>query len=166
MAGMTPSGMVYLSGPGGDMAYNAFVTEGLWESYGTSMQQFADNGQGLLGVYGTSSNPLGPPNGVPKYGVFAWYDFETMNSRGWQTSDYNWSKDKNIKWKPRGAYKPSSFSTGIVVYCQQGQSDNWCAKGGGIVNYGSHRQRGVGGTYAVLADAHVEWIEGTRIGWP
>ena len=36
----------------------------------------------------------------------------------------------------------------------------------GRCNVGSHRTGTGGGTNAVFADCHVEWIVGTRIGWP
>jgi hypothetical protein len=65
--------------------------------------------------------------------------------------------------------KASSMSEATIVYCEQGETDSYA--GGpnldnGIYNYGSHKKLGKGGTNATFADMHVEWVEGTRIGWP
>jgi hypothetical protein len=65
--------------------------------------------------------------------------------------------------------KANGMSEATIVYCEQGETDGWA--GGlnldnGIYNYGSHKKTGKGGTNALFADMHVEWVVGTRIGWP
>jgi prepilin-type N-terminal cleavage/methylation domain-containing protein len=151
----------------GNKTYRTYVTNGMWETYATSMQQYGEGGIGIGNLYfGTIPHGLGKPNGIPKYGTLPWYDYEWMASRGWNTNDYRISKDQNIRWKTKGRGRPSSLSTGTVVYCQQGQWDSWSNSGGGIMNYGSHKKGSTGGTNAIFGDAHVEWVPGTQIGWP
>ena len=57
----------------------------------------------------------------------------------------------------------------ILNYSEQGQKENWSDAAGYdfvIYNYGSHRKGNKGGIIAIFADAHVEWVPVTQIGWP
>ncbi|MBI4578550.1 MAG: type II secretion system protein [Planctomycetes bacterium] len=64
--------------------------------------------------------------------------------------------------------KSASLADVTVVFCAQGehlvlQRDSKI----GRVNVGGHPAKmGVGGTHAIFADTHVDWVEGRRIGWP
>ena len=160
-------GFVTLVGPGGSGTYLSLVTKGMWESYSPSMLQYGKGGIGIGGqYYGLPGHPLGIPHGIPKYGVLPWYDYEWMASRGWRTTDYNISKNINIRWRTNGPGRPGNLSSGIAVYCQQGQFDCYSySSGGGIYNYGSHKKGSMGGCNALLGDLHVEWVPGTQIGW-
>ncbi|UCD30079.1 MAG: prepilin-type N-terminal cleavage/methylation domain-containing protein [Planctomycetota bacterium] len=56
-----------------------------------------------------------------------------------------------------------------VVWCAKGEWTGWTDKTIGKVkwyNHNSHRRSTGGGTNAIFADSHVEWVIGTGIGWP
>jgi len=59
--------------------------------------------------------------------------------------------------------RAGSFSRVTVVYCTQGEH---MELGFYRWNIGSHRRGGKGGTNALFADTHVEWVPGEQIGWP
>ncbi len=79
----------------------------------------------------------------------------------------------HVKWEiPRqnaiiaGALSPSDFT---VVYCGQGEFTVAPEAAGGPTrraNVGGHRRPMGGGTNAVFADTHVEWVYGKQIGRP
>ena len=60
----------------------------------------------------------------------------------------------------------ASLSDMTILSCGRGESR---AKGtdalSSVVNPGTHRRSLGGGTNAVFADTHVEWVQGSRIGW-
>jgi prepilin-type N-terminal cleavage/methylation domain-containing protein len=158
---------IYFGGGGFDPGYPSWITEGKWDTYATSMQQYAQGGVRNGGPTAeTLNHPLGPPHGRPKFGTFPWYDFDWMVSQGWTEDAYYTVMNRNISWDTNGKGKPSSLSDGTVIWCQQGQYDNYSGVGGAIYNFGSHRRGGVGGTNAAFGDLHAEWVIGTQIGWP
>ena len=61
-----------------------------------------------------------------------------------------------------------SMSETTVAFCAQGESMLGDQPVGrvGWANPQSHRRGGEGGTNAIFADSHVDWVPGTRIGWP
>ena len=63
--------------------------------------------------------------------------------------------------------KLTSFSVATVAFCAQGEHMLGDQPSGrvGRANVGSHRTSAGGGTNAIFADTHVEWVLGTRIGW-
>ena len=77
----------------------------------------------------------------------------------------NMAKVKNLhrKWSEGDAKRVlSTLSDTTVVLCSQG---NHMGLGKYILNPGSHRGSTGGGTNAIFADTHVEWVKGTQIGW-
>ncbi|UCD30178.1 MAG: prepilin-type N-terminal cleavage/methylation domain-containing protein [Planctomycetota bacterium] len=72
---------------------------------------------------------------------------------------------KHRQWKARDAHRlrSGSLSELTIAYCSMGK---FMALSKSIVNPNSHRTSIGGGTNAVFADSHVEWVRGTRIGWP
>jgi prepilin-type N-terminal cleavage/methylation domain-containing protein len=114
----------------------------------------------------TVNHPLGLPNGTPKYGALSWNAYSQL-----QTLDYGQLDHAPVMWDKASLrrIKSNSMSEATITYCEQGETDNYA--GGpnldnGIYNYGSHKKSGRGGTNALFADMHAEWVEGTRIGWP
>lgn len=61
------------------------------------------------------------------------------------------------------------MANATIVYCEQGQNDSHSTGSNahnGIYNYGSHKKGSSGGTNVLMGDTHVEWVEGTQVGWP
>ena len=67
-------------------------------------------------------------------------------------------------WNTRDAQAQlaAGLSDVTVIYCMQGQSMGTNRQ---IRNLGGHPTSKGGGTTAVFADTHVEWIKGLQIGW-
>ena len=68
-------------------------------------------------------------------------------------------------------YKSASLSEITVIFCAQGEHLQWPDTSSGTqtigrANFNSHRTSRGGGTDAIFADSHVEWVAGTRIGLP
>jgi prepilin-type N-terminal cleavage/methylation domain-containing protein/prepilin-type processing-associated H-X9-DG protein len=58
------------------------------------------------------------------------------------------------------------LSAVTVVYCSAGEWIGLAGRDGPtIYNYGSHHKSSGGGTNVIFADAHVEWVKGTMVGW-
>lgn len=68
------------------------------------------------------------------------------------------------QWKIQDCQRQRSagFSDVTVIYCLMGES---MGTGKQIRNLGSHPTQLGGGTNAVFADTHVEWVKGRQIGW-
>lgn len=110
---------------------------------------------------------LGPPHGTPKYGALAWNNYADNGN----TSDWKILGNSPVKWSSKQLKRigASGMGEATIAYCEQGQTDSHTGgnnKDNGIYNYGSHKRSGKGGTNTVFADNHVEWVEGTMIGWP
>jgi hypothetical protein len=115
----------------------------------------------------TPNHPLGLPNGTPKFGALPWNAAALLDN----TEDYGALARAPVIWNKTNLMrvKAGSMSEATILYCEQGETDNYAAGSNldnGIYNYGSHRKFNKGGTNTLLADMHVEWVEGTRIGWP
>lgn len=118
-------------------------------------------------------NPLGKPwpipgtlDGIAKHSVLTWHQGRAHSEL---IMDQN-KKYLHREWKPADAQKAKSpsLSDVTVVYCSQGEHMQWAPGGNlhGRFNVGSHRTSQGGGTLAIFGDTHVEWVLGTRIGWP
>jgi prepilin-type N-terminal cleavage/methylation domain-containing protein len=115
----------------------------------------------------TQNHPLGLPNGTPKFGALSWNAAPLLDNTG----DYGLLASAPVIWTKANLMrvKANSMSEASILYCEQGETDNYAGgpnPDNGIYNYGSHKKSGKGGTNALMADMHVEWVEGTRIGWP
>jgi prepilin-type N-terminal cleavage/methylation domain-containing protein/prepilin-type processing-associated H-X9-DG protein len=142
------------------VTYNTMVSEGSGESYVVWCWETVRD------YPYTPNHPLGLPNGTPKYGALSWNAYPTL-----QTLDYSQLEHSAVIWNKTNLMrvKSNSMSEASILYCEQGETDNYSAGSNldnGIYNYGSHKRSGRGGTNALMADTHVEWVEGTRIGWP
>jgi prepilin-type N-terminal cleavage/methylation domain-containing protein/prepilin-type processing-associated H-X9-DG protein len=117
-----------------------------------------------------SIHPSGLPHGSPKYPELPWYN-STYQWDHSKTPQQHLETLKNMpnRWKSSTAKSLGGFglSTAVVVFCTKGQFDGYMnLAGGAIYNYGKHPKKGTGGTNALFADGHIEWVEGSRIGWP
>jgi len=124
-------------------------------------------------------HPLGTPNGRPKFGGLPWNRGAELNAMGGGVPDNGWFTDEtryrkgiagSAQWtavdcKNVGA---SSTADAAVLFCSLGEWDNHSDNAGyahQIANYGNHRKGKSGGTNVLMADSHIEWVIGTRIGW-
>jgi prepilin-type N-terminal cleavage/methylation domain-containing protein len=112
--------------------------------------------------------PVSGAYGTPKFGSLAWSNYVDLGG----AADWKTLKDHPIKWSSKELNRigAGSMSRATAFYCEQGQTDsfaNLSNPDNAIYNYGSHKKmKNLGGTIAGFADTHVEWVEGTRIGWP
>jgi prepilin-type processing-associated H-X9-DG protein len=158
-------GKDFIQGPdviynNGASSYRSFIRTGKGECYVTWRWEC------IRDYPYTQNHPLGLPNGTPKYGALPWNAGYLLN-----TTDYSQLASAPVIWGKTNLMriKAGSMSEATIAYCEQGETDNYA--GGpnldnGIYNYGSHMKFGKGGTNTLMADTHVEWVEGTRIGWP
>lgn len=101
-----------------------------------------------------------PTDGIARYPTTVWHSgyVEDVDPR----YQFGQIKDKPVRWDA-GTLDHETPSEVTVVFCNQGQAANY---GYTIFNYGNHPQGGRGGTNAIFADTHVEWVDGMQIGWP
>jgi prepilin-type N-terminal cleavage/methylation domain-containing protein len=114
----------------------------------------------------TQVHPCGLPDGTPKFGALSWNAYPELGSLVYKTLEsapVMWTKNQLTR------IKASSMAEATIAYCEQGETISWMFGqniDNGIYNYGSHKRMNAGGTNALFADMHVEWVEGSRIGWP
>jgi prepilin-type N-terminal cleavage/methylation domain-containing protein len=161
-------------------AYKVWEYVGRSETYGTWMWE-GDivRGQIPISALGEEKYPTDPVEGRPKYSTLSW-NMGTANGilakpgraamvppGALDMGDAgNRAKVKNLhrKWSDTDARRVhGTLSDTTVAFCSRG---NFLALGKQIVNPGSHRGATGGGTNAIFADTHVEWVKGTQIGWP
>jgi prepilin-type N-terminal cleavage/methylation domain-containing protein/prepilin-type processing-associated H-X9-DG protein len=144
------------------------VTSG--ESYSvwrTELRKGVDPHLNQGGFGQTLNRVLGDPYGLPKYGALTWNNaVDNGNTSKWSTLDASVVKWSGKQLKRIGA---AGMADATIVYCEQGQTDSHTGGSNpknGIYNFGSHKKQGKGGTNVVFADNHVEWVDGTMVGWP
>jgi prepilin-type N-terminal cleavage/methylation domain-containing protein len=140
--------------------FNSMIRTGIGESYVTWCWELERDHP-----Y-TPNHPLGLPNGTPKFGALSWNAYAQF-----QTTDYKQLERAPVMWNKTHLLrvKANSMSEATILYCEQGETDNYAGGSNpdnGIYNYGAHNKFGKGGTNTLMADTHVEWVQGTRIGWP
>ncbi|MHC4441301.1 MAG: type II secretion system protein [Planctomycetota bacterium] len=116
-------------------------------------------------------------NGRPKYSVLCWNrrkgrdrfyqsppefvapKYVTVNGKRRTNTDF-----LHRIWRAQDArfVKSASLSEVTVAYCHGGMNVSFSRR---IRNMGSHRTGLGGGTNALFADTHVEWVKGSQIGW-
>ena len=159
----------------GGASYNVWEWQGRHEHY----QTWKWNGLTVRGERPTNAGgvlpkyPGDPVHGRPRYSAFCWnkirpqffpeyapyysgftygqFDYHNINlARRWDDGDAR-------------RVKSASLSDVTVIFCAQGEH---LGRGPDIINPDSHHTGKGTGTNAVFADSHVEWVRGTRIGWP
>jgi prepilin-type processing-associated H-X9-DG protein len=132
---------------------------GLMESYQTWLwEDIVRNQKVHSEPYGWGS----PKNGLPQYSVLSWNQVRKL---GLPPSNTNIQNRLYRRWTDADArdVEAGSLSSATVIYCAIGEH---MEMGSRRIDVGSHRKGSDGGTNAVFADTHVEWVKGTRIGWP
>jgi len=130
----------------------------------------------------------GPNHSRPKFSILSWNKFRldkrmypVKGNGKYFPKDFIARKPRegpseevqntHRKWTVKDArrVKAVGLDEVTVIYCFSGQSMGYADVKYNrpiIYNLGSHPKTTVGGTNAVFADSHVEWVEGTSIGWP
>jgi prepilin-type N-terminal cleavage/methylation domain-containing protein/prepilin-type processing-associated H-X9-DG protein len=157
--------------------YHSAQWGGRFESYQTWLWE--DIVSGTPSVHGetwpTTPNP--DKNGVPKYTVFSWNHVKSSGvfpngdpiippgdlPAGSAITDASKNTPRAWQLTDLRRMRVGSLSAVTVAYCAQGEH---MELGYYRNNIGQHRRNGKGGTNAIFADGHVEWVLGTRIGWP
>jgi len=123
-------------------------------------------------------------DGRPKYSVFSWSRVRP-SSLGPNDNPYiikgsvrhkNWTSiNLHRLWTSQDAQRVKAGSVAEVttIFCAKGKhmirglhtDPNDGIKKPKITNMNSHRKNEGGGTNTVFADAHVEWVKGTQVGW-
>lgn len=145
-----------------DFFFRYYEWRGRFESYHTWMWQDITSGN----VPGAKHWPTGQPNpgaGSARYSVLTWNRRHEKNVKGLTTTAHR-------QWNPRAAQAvgAGSLSEVTTVFCAQGEHMQWVENSSklGRANVGSHPTGRGGGTLAIFGDTHVDWVVGTRIGWP
>jgi len=165
------------------VTYEAVEYTGRYESYETWMWE-GDTVRGQYPISALGEEKYAPsdpqiPDGRPKYSTLSWsYATATaiLGKPGRELlvppGALNIDKTENRptlenlhrRWSNGDARRVhGSLSDVTVAYCSRG---NWLGLGKQIVNPGSHRVSGRGGTDVIFADTHVEWVPWTQVGWP
>lgn len=132
---------------------------GLMESYQTWLWEDIVRGEK---VHSEPYGWRGSLDGLPKYSVLTWNQVTLL---GRSPTDTAIQRTLNRRWTDADArrVKSGSLSAVTVVYCAIGEH---MEMGSRRIDVGSHRSSAGGGTNAIFGDTHVEWVQGTRIGWP
>lgn len=114
--------------------------------------------------------PGGPGDdfrGFPKYSTATWSTAQLTGSGLQPNNPLVQNKHKFWRASDASRLKSAALSDLTAIFCAQGEH-NLLALGPkwDRVNVGSHSRGQRGGTNVLFADFHVEWVEGTRIGWP
>lgn len=169
-----------------DGPYRIHRKQGRFDSIQTWLWENVSRGQ--LPPHGIpwTPAPLHGRDGLPKYTAFSWNmvrpypDLEGTFVNGEKippvsnlyagSGPNDRSKKAHRQWTSGDVrrLRSGSFGTTTVAYCAQGENILGDQPGGliGWANPGSHSASGIGGTNAIFADTHVEWIPGKQIGWP
>ncbi|MHC4444915.1 MAG: prepilin-type N-terminal cleavage/methylation domain-containing protein [Planctomycetota bacterium] len=135
--------------------------KGIMECYQTWLWEGLIRGKQAFGQpFGWDGDKL---NGIPKYSAITWNHVNPDEDR--LPEDENVQDWLHQRWNVGDAHRleSESLSAVTVIYCAIGEH---MEMGRRWIDKGNHKTGRGGGTNAVFADTHVEWIKGTRIGWP
>lgn len=134
---------------------------GIMECYQTWMWPGIVRGTHISGQpTGFGGKPL---NGIIKHSALNWNLINTDAGKG--PEDYDVQHLLYRRWTTRDAQrlKVANPAEATIIYCAIGEHMEGGAR---WIDKGSHPTSVGGGTNAAFGDMHVEWVEGTRIGWP
>lgn len=143
---------VTLTGNGVSKTYDLWEKRGYTESYDTWL--WLNAGSGAFG-----NHPYGTGHGKAKYKTLNWYNTQWMMDKGYPPAGKWMEYLKNISFSDNYARIADKTS----LYCSQGE---WLVGDDRLFNYQSHARGGFGGSNALFGDTHIEWVQGSQIGWP
>jgi len=152
-----------------DAWFQYYEWQGKHELYQTWLWE--DIVQNKQGQYAWPGGPGTAKRGIAKYSVFSWNRVMEGIKAG-VLDAANRPEYRNLMYRRwdrvnSSLLKTTSLSNVTTVFCAQGEHNVFQDQPKyGRCNVGSHRTSAGGGTNAVFADGHVEWVVGTRIGWP
>ncbi len=144
--------------------------KGKFESFSTFMYGRVKN-EDMAGWYGCA------PGLKTKYAALPWNstsdNYATLRGAPDLQNPIVWEGKRHLLNKfidgVQVQIKISSLSEATVAYCVMGESrdydSNLSSPKNIIFNYKSHRKGSSGGSNAIFADTHVEWVPGNQIGW-
>lgn len=121
--------------------------------------------------------------GKPKYSTISWNYIEKkpgLNQSGQKLPEEatsqlyrKWGNGDLIRMRGNEKVRAgASFAELTAAFCAMGEHNvnvgDRPGVGGkwGRTNVDSHKVGKVGGTNVLMGDMHIEWVEGTRVGWP
>ncbi len=148
-----------------------YYERGRYEGYQTAMWPYnVIRGKQIDAPWPGGSGPL--LNGIAKFSTINWNYVNTGTDVNKGSSQRDALLNKlHRKWKDADARDKrncASLADLVSIFCAQGEhmvfsgKANWVARD----NMGSHKTTLGGGTNIIFADSHVEWVLGTRMGWP
>lgn len=143
-----------------------FKRRGYDDSYVT--QKYEIRKDTITDKSGWRNHPLGLPYGTPEYGVMNWFNPADRSRVGENTKPSTWeSLIRSAKWDSEQVklVGGASLSDVIVLECDRGQHCLLVGTKSSIMNYGSHKKQGKGGSNVLFGDYHVGWVNGFRVGW-
>jgi type II secretory pathway pseudopilin PulG len=116
------------------------------------------------------SPPGGYPDkrGLPKYSTLSWNSVGLTSATDDPKSD-QFQSQRHRRWTPVDAKRQETGSLAdlTAAFCALGEHNVHTRTGRwGRTNVGGHQRGGEGGTNVMMGDTHVEWVVGTRVGWP
>ncbi|MBI4578548.1 MAG: type II secretion system protein [Planctomycetes bacterium] len=107
----------------------------------------------------------------PEFAGMNWNRLLDMKDQALTRASNSDLKNKHRRWNAKDIQKlgGASLADGYVSFCKAGQwviEYNWDTKKANpmICNLNSHHKAQGGGTNAIFADGHVQWVNGRRIG--
>ena len=146
---------ITLKGNGVEVEYDLWERRGYVESYSTWLWTYEAVKAGTASVV----HPYGDEHGRPKYKHMNWYNSKWFYQNNMIPMGQGMDYVKNIKLDSE--YPKISDRT--LLFCSQGE---WLVGDGRLYNYKSHSKGKTGGANALFGDSHVEWVQGSQIGWP
>jgi hypothetical protein len=144
---------------GGICPLTNYKSDGLNDSYSTWIWP---RGKGYMfedACVRAPNHPYGPEYGKNKYGNLQWHAGGNPQLTGiYPDTPAGYDKIKNRPVKFSNLHGLSELT---AAYCAQGELDE--SSHGRVLNYGSHKRGGKGGTNVIFGDMHVEWIAGAQI---
>jgi prepilin-type N-terminal cleavage/methylation domain-containing protein/prepilin-type processing-associated H-X9-DG protein len=153
-------------------------TQGAQDSYSTFMWAYKAGPQLEVLNYGPMPNWTYSQGGVfPKFGAQVWHTYYKQGNSGGNPRDSfvlpgrpvtNWDSSIPMRWESSDFKAVGGGASSVTIaICDIGEWSTASVVGAQYATYnlGSHRRSGRGGSNAIFADGHIEWVLGSQIGW-